>query len=113
MTDNDPVTTNPDFYRLVFENEHVRVLEYTDQPGEKTTPHAHPNSVMVTLSDFERRLTLGERSLDVALESGKAVWLPAQHHYGENIGTSPTHSILVELKGEAAGTVGDTVLGPN
>ncbi len=28
----DPVETNPDHYRVVFENERVRVLEYTDSP---------------------------------------------------------------------------------
>jgi beta-alanine degradation protein BauB len=38
----DPVTTNPDHYRVLFENEHVRVLDYTDDPGDQTTPHEHP-----------------------------------------------------------------------
>ena len=52
----DPVTTNPDHYRVVFENDRVRVLEYIDRPGHKTTPHAHPDSVMYTLSTFRRRL---------------------------------------------------------
>lgn len=28
--DMDPVTTNPDLYKVVFENERVRVLEYKD-----------------------------------------------------------------------------------
>ena len=32
--DEDPVTTNPMHYRTIFENEFVRVLEYSDQPGE-------------------------------------------------------------------------------
>jgi hypothetical protein len=56
----DPVVTNPDHYAVVFENEHVRVLEYNDQPGDRTTPHEHPNSVMYTLSSFRRRLSSGE-----------------------------------------------------
>ncbi len=29
----DPVVTNPDHYTVVFENDRVRVLEYTDRPG--------------------------------------------------------------------------------
>lgn len=41
----DPVETNPDHYRVVFENERTRVLEYTDRPGDRTTPHEHPDSV--------------------------------------------------------------------
>jgi len=35
----DPVATNPDHYSVIFENDHVRVLEYLDQPGDRTTPH--------------------------------------------------------------------------
>jgi len=57
MVEEDPVTTNPAHYRTIFENEFVRVLDYSDVPGDSTTPHAHPNSVMITPTDFQRRLT--------------------------------------------------------
>jgi beta-alanine degradation protein BauB len=56
----DPTHTDPDKYRVVFENERVRVLEYRDEPGARTSPHDHPDSVMVTLSAFRRRLVRGE-----------------------------------------------------
>ena len=39
---------------------------------------------------------LGTR--DVALEAGRAHWLPAQVHAGENSGSTPTHVLFVELK---------------
>jgi hypothetical protein len=55
----DPVTSNPDHDKVVFGNDRVRVLEYTDQPGERTTPHRHPDSVMYTVSNFQRRLVAG------------------------------------------------------
>ncbi len=97
MTD-DPTTTNPDLYKVVFENERVRVLEYRDQPGDRTTPHSHPDSVMVTLSDFDRRLSVGDQQREVSLTAGLATWLPAQTHSGENIGNTATHTIFVELK---------------
>jgi hypothetical protein len=32
----DPAVTNPEHYKVIFENDKVRVLEYTDQPGEKS-----------------------------------------------------------------------------
>ncbi len=48
----DPATTNPDHYKVVFENDRVRVLEYRDEPGEQTTLHEHPDSVMYTLTSF-------------------------------------------------------------
>jgi hypothetical protein len=67
----DPVVTNPDLYKIVFENERVRVSEYLDKPGDKTTPHTHPDSVMYTLSSFQRRLNAeGNESRDVAMQSG-------------------------------------------
>lgn len=31
---NDPVTTNPNLYHVVFENDRVRVLEYLAAPPE-------------------------------------------------------------------------------
>jgi hypothetical protein len=105
MDAHDPIVSNPDFYRLLWENDHVRVLEYTDVPGDRTTSHDHPNSVMVTLSPFSRKLSMGDREFTTALRSGQAVWLPAQRHRGENVGSTPTHTILIELKGVAAGAV--------
>jgi quercetin dioxygenase-like cupin family protein len=112
MITDDPTLTDPDHYRTLWENEHVRVLDYTDEPGDSTTPHDHPNSVLVTLSDFSRRLSLGERTFDTVLAAGQAVWLPAQRHSGENTGTTPTHTILIELKGDAAGEPTSATLGP-
>jgi hypothetical protein len=100
----DPAVSNPHHYKVVFENDRVRVLEYQDQPGESTTPHEHPDSVMYTLSAFRRRLVSGDVQREVELEAGTVGWLPAQAHHGENIGHTPTHVIFVELKGHGVGT---------
>ena len=99
----DPALTNPDFYTVVFENDRVRILEYTDSPGDATTVHRHPDSVMVTLSSFRRWLVHGDQHRDVEISAGSANWLPAQEHRGENIGVTDTHSIFVELKEPAPG----------
>lgn len=97
---------------MVFENERVRVLEYTDAPGDRTTEHEHPDSVMVTLSSFRRRLHAGDAHRDVELTTGTAGWLPAQRHAGENIGDTATHAVFVELKEGAAADRGEVRLGP-
>lgn len=94
----DPVESNPDHYSVVFENDRVRVLEYRDAPGTKTTIHRHPDSVMITASAFRRRLTTPQREMDVELPAGAAQWLPAQEHTGENTGDTDTHVFFVELK---------------
>lgn len=109
----DPVSSNPDHYRVIMENDRVRVLEYTDQPGERTTPHNHPDSVMYTLSDFRRRLHVNGQHRDVELSSGGTHWLPAQEHAGENIGDTPTHVVFVELKEPSPNENGAIALGPS
>jgi beta-alanine degradation protein BauB len=108
----DPVETNPDHYRVVFENDRVRVLDYTDGPGVRTVPHHPPDSVMYTLTEFDRRLGAGEETRDVHLEAGLVRWLGAQEHWGENIGSTSTHVVLVELKEPAPGP-DSAVLGPS
>ena len=94
----DPTQTDPDKYKVIFENDRVRVLEYKDKPGDSTSPHGHPDSVMYTLSSFERRLIHGDQHRDVQLQAGRVNWLSAQEHSGENIGTTESHVIFVELK---------------
>lgn len=111
MVTSDPVVTNPDAYRVLFENERVRVLEYHDRPGHRTTPHAHPDSVMYTLSSFRRRLHHDGEQRDVELPAGHVGWLPAQEHAGENIGETETHVVFVELK-EGAGGGGQAAASP-
>ncbi len=106
----DPTQTDPDKYKVIFENDRVRVLEYADAPGDRTTPHEHPDSVMYTLSAFRRRLYHGDQHRDVELAAGTTGWLPAQQHAGENIGDTPTHVLFVELK-NSVGATGES-LGP-
>jgi len=109
----DPTITDPDKYKVVFENDRVRVLEYRDVPGQKTSPHAHPDSVMHTVTSFERRLIgAGGDSRNVTLTQGETRWLDTQTHSGENIGSTPSHVIFVELK-DSATPPGDASLGPS
>jgi beta-alanine degradation protein BauB len=99
---------------VIFENDRVRVLEYRDEPGQATSPHRHPDSVMYTLSSFDRKLVAESGdSRDVRLEAGEVRWLDAQVHSGENVGSTATHVVFVELKErrEAAGT--KSPLGPS
>jgi hypothetical protein len=110
---SDPAISNPDKYKVVFENDRVRVLEYRDEPGQSTTPHEHPDSIMHTLSSFRRRLIAGNgKTVDVSLSQGETRWLDAQTHSGENIGDTPTHVLFVELKDSARFPSGGS-LGPS
>jgi quercetin dioxygenase-like cupin family protein len=111
MTD-DPVITNPELYRVVLENERVRVLEFRDTPGAMTAPHRHPDSLMLTLSSFRRLLTADGRQAKVRLGAGEIHWLAAHEHCGENTGDTDTHVLFIEIKQGAAGMTTKKRAGP-
>ena len=94
----DPIITNPENYKVVFENEQVRVLDYTDKPGYTSVPHQHPDSVLYTLSSFRRRLYSENGDVEIEMAAGTTGWIAAQIHSGENIGDTDTHVLFIELK---------------
>jgi hypothetical protein len=110
----DPVETNPALYRVVLENERVRVREYHDHPGDATSPHSHPDSVMLTVASFRRRLSAGGREVEVESPAFDARWLDAQEPSGTNIGATDTHTFLVELTepGHGSASIESATLGP-
>lgn len=95
----DPVQTDGDKYKVILENQRVRVLEYLDKPGDKTSLHSHPDFVLITLSAFKRRLISSNGSFkEREFTAGEVAFGKAQDHMGENIGETDTHVIFVELK---------------
>jgi hypothetical protein len=93
------VTTDPDKYKVIFENDRVRVIDYKDKPGDKTKLHHHPDAVLYLLSAFKRKLTFDNgKSVVVDIKGGEVVWNDEQSHIGENIGETNTHVLFVELK---------------
>ena len=95
----DPVKTDSDKYKVVLENDRVRVLEYRDKPGEKTTMHRHPDFVVLARSAFKRQLTLpGGKTVVREFKPGAVMWTDAHSHIGENIGDTDTHVLIIELK---------------
>lgn len=100
----DPLQTDGDKYRAILENDCVRVLEYTDRPGDRTHQHRHPAFVLYALSGFKRTLTLpGGKVLSRQFKTGDVMWSDEQTHIGENVGDTPTHVIIVELKKSRTG----------
>ena len=95
----DPIVTDGDKYKVLLENDKVRVLSYLDHPGEKTSMHHHPNFVLYAITPFKRRLTLGNGEIIMReFKAGDVLWSPAQSHIGENIGSTDTKVVIVELK---------------
>ena len=95
----DAVQTDGDKYKVMLENDCVRVLDYHDLPGEQTHQHTHPAFVLYTLSAFKRQITLPNgKVLQREFKEGDVMWSDQQTHIGTNVGDTPTHVVIVELK---------------
>lgn len=97
-----PLATDADKYKLVLENDQVRVLSYRDLPGERTHEHRHPAFVVVALAPFKRQLRLADgRVLVREFKAGDVLYSAGETHIGENVGALPTQVVMIELKGVA------------
>jgi hypothetical protein len=95
----DPTHTDGDKYKVILENDRVRVLEYRDLPGQKTQQHHHPAFVLYAVAPFKRTIALPDgKVLTREFKAGDTMWSGDQTHIGSNVGDTPTHVIIVELK---------------
>lgn len=103
----DAVTAAPEHHRVIFENDHVRVLDTYIAAGETVPVHTHPwPSVVYTLetSDFVRSDAASGAILD-SRETPVAIQLetprnlpPLAPHSIHNVGNTAMRAISVEIK---------------
>jgi quercetin dioxygenase-like cupin family protein len=96
----DGLVSSPDNFKLLLENEHVRVLQYTLQPGALDHWHTHPPRVGYVLSGAKIRVTEADGSThDYDEKTGDNYWGDfSPLHDTLNIGTTPYVALLVEVK---------------
>ena len=96
----DALTASPANFKLLLENEYVRVLEYTLNPGEKDQWHTHPPKSSYVVSGGQLKIYLDNDSSFIANEAaGSASWMNyVGKHYVENIGKTAVKVILTEVK---------------
>jgi len=95
----DPLDVDPDHYKLLFENDRVRVLEFHDRPGEKVGMHGHPDRLIYSFGPWKRKFWYPDGRTEVVEgKAGDVKWSNALEHAGENVGTTETHNLFIELK---------------
>ena len=96
----DAVVAAPALFKVLLENEHVRVIEYQLAPGEKDAPHTHPPKVSYILAGGRLRIYPAEGEPFEADEiAGNVSWDDARAwHFVENIGETPVRILLIEPK---------------
>lgn len=53
----DPVKVAPNNFKVLLENDRVRVLDFHSKPGEKIEMHSHPDYVTYSVSDTKTKFT--------------------------------------------------------
>ena len=98
----DPLEVAPDLYKFDFENDRVRVMEVHFKPGDKIAPHSHPDHFVYVLEPGKIKISHPNETApqEVELTKGQVVWVDAETHWAENIGTTDVRLLVVELKGE-------------
>ena len=100
----DPLKVAPSIYKLVAENERVRVMHTTIAPGAKAAMHAHPAHVGVVLTAGSLQMGLPDgKTMDIPVKADEVLLMPAGSHTTTNTGTAPAEVIVIEMKG-APGT---------
>lgn len=95
----DPVPLYPENYRVLVENDRVRVLDFTLRKGATEVPHRHPAHVLYVLQGFKVRFTLADGSVRTReVQAGEVLYSDAVIHSPVNIGDTDAHGILIELK---------------
>jgi hypothetical protein len=95
----DVVQVAPQLYKVLLENEHVRVVEYHSKSGEKAGMHSHPASIAYLFSPAKCKFTSPDgKTAEGEVKAGQVVWQDPVTHTTENAGTTNAHALVIELK---------------
>jgi beta-alanine degradation protein BauB len=99
----DPVPRYPGNYKVLVENDRVRVLDFRLRKGDTEEFHSHPAHVLYVLEPFTVRFKLPDGRIVIRqAKAGEVLFSEAVTHSPTNIGSTDAHGILVELKSPAA-----------
>lgn len=96
----DGLVSSPENFKLLLENDKVRVLQYTLLPGGRDHWHTHPPRTGYVLSGAKIRVTRADGShADHDEKTGDIYWGEfSPLHDTQNLGTTPYVALLVEVK---------------
>jgi hypothetical protein len=98
----DAAKVQPRAYKVAFENDKLRALEYRGRPGMGVCGegmHSHPAHLTVVLFDGKVRVKTPDGKVKMAEgKVGDVFWSEAETHEVENISGRNSHALLIELK---------------
>jgi hypothetical protein len=109
----DAVAADPEHHRVLFEDDNVRILEVSLQPGAKESSHTHQWSSVFLIDSFptftlhwqcsDKDRCLSGKDTTISAPAGAAMPVlvkngPAGPHYSTNDQSVPFHAYKVEYK---------------
>ena len=99
----DPVPIYPANYKVLIENDQVRVMDFRLRKGDTEDFHSHPAHVLYVLEPFRIRFSFPDGRTGMReVKAGEVLFSEAVTHSPANIGETDAHGILIELKTPAA-----------
>ena len=94
----DRAAAIPDM-QVLLDNACVRMQFHDVAVGEKTPMHSHPKYAVYVFNPYRARITLADGTQVISEhKAGEAFWKEASRHVVENIGSTPIHNLVLELK---------------
>ena len=95
----DPAKVDPTHYKVLLDNEYLRILDVRQKPGDKSPMHSHPHHAVYWLTDSTLKFTSSDgKTKTVTTKPGQVVWREAETHTVEITGKTPSHALDIELK---------------
>lgn len=96
---SDAVARDPTHHLVVFENDHVRVVDARAAPGATSPMHTHPPTVAVNLSAFRARTEAPDREPMITDGlPGEVFWYAAGGQHAWQLLAGSARVIAVEIK---------------
>ena len=101
VIDLHPEKVSPDIYKVLLDNEHVKVLEVTFAPGQSDSMHEHYAMTAYVIEGGKAQITLPDGTVSERdIPSGATMHNPTiTKHQVKNIGNNTMKILLVEQKG--------------
>ena len=98
----DAARVMPRAYRVAFENDQVRVLDFVGRPGMGVCGegmHSHPAHLTIVMGDWQGVATASDNATTPRnKKAGDVFWSAAETHKVENTGKTNARVMIVELK---------------
>lgn len=95
----DATKVDPQHYKVLLDNEYVRIVDVRQQPGDKSPMHSHPRHAVYWLTGSTLKFTSADgKTTTATTKQGQAVWRDPETHTVEIIGKTASHALDIEIK---------------